>query len=248
MKSARTPAESVALPPVRFLWLQWLRRHPLAAFLVGLVLTFASAPLDEQFRDGDLVEALRLTVVLLAGLLALSDRRGTLIWGIALVTPAMVGKWVNHWLPDLVPDWTFLAPALLFCVFVVLRLLRFILRAPRVDSEVLCAGVAGYLMLGLLWSLLYILTARLVPDSFAFTVSPVGSQSMKGFTALYYSLITLTTVGYGDIVPLSGTARMLAMMEAMAGTFYVAVLISRLVAIYSSTQPPAEEPSDSPKP
>jgi hypothetical protein len=244
MKSTNTPTEPVALPPVRFPWLQWPRRHPVAAFLIGLVLAIATIPLDEQFRDGDLVEALRLTVVLLAGLFALSDRRRTLVWGIVLVMPAMVGKWVNHWLPDLVPDWSFLAPALLFCIFVVLRLLRFILRAPRVDSEVLCAGVAGYLMVGLLWSVAYILLARLAPDSFVFTVGPVGSQSMKGLTALYYSFITLTTVGYGDIVPMSGAARMLAMMEAMTGTFYVAVLISRLVAVYSSAQPPAEEPRD----
>jgi voltage-gated potassium channel len=244
MKSASTVTEPVALPPVRFPWLQWLRRHPVAAFLTGLVLAIASIPLDEQFHDGDLVEVLRLTVVLLAGLFALSDRHRILVWGIVLATPAMVGKWVNHWLPDLVPDWTFLVPALLFCMFVVLRLLRFILRAPRVDSEVLCAGVAGYLMLGLLWTMAYVLKARLAPDSFAFTVGPVGSQSMKGLTALYYSFITLTTVGYGDIVPMSGATRMLAMMEAITGTFYVAMLISRLVAVYSSAQPPAEDPRD----
>ena len=222
----------------------WYRRYPVTAFLVGLVLTIASFPFDEQFRDGDLVEAARLTVVLLAGLFALSDRRKTLVWGIVLVTPAVVGKWVNHFRPELVPDWLFLAPALLFCVFIVLHLLSFILHAPRVDSEVLCAGVAGYLMLGLLWSVAYVLTARLAPDSFAFTVGPAGSQSMKGFTALYYSFITLTTVGYGDVVPMKSAARMLAMMEAMTGTFYVALLISRLVAVYSSAQPPppAENP------
>ena len=80
------------------------------------------------------------------GLLALSERRKTLAWGILLVTPALVGKWVNHWRPDLVPFWLFLAPGLLFCIFVVGHLLRFILRAPRIDSEVLCAGVPLFLM------------------------------------------------------------------------------------------------------
>ena len=218
----------------------WFRRYPVAAFLVSLILAFASSPFEEAIRYGDLVEWLRLTVVVLFGLLALSDRRRTLMWGIVLATPALLGKWVNHWRPDLVPVWLFLAPALLFCIFVVLHLLRFILRAPRIDSEVLCAGVAGYLMVGLLWAAAYVFTAQLVPGSFVFSVGPAASDSMKGFTALYYSVITLTTVGYGDIVPVSGAARMLAMMEAMTGTLYMAVLVARLVSLYSSPNPPAE--------
>lgn len=216
---------------------RWFRRYPVAAFLIALVLSLISSPFEEQFRDGDLVEAVRLTVVILSGLLALSDRRQTLAWGIVLVIPALAGKWLNHWRPDLVPAWVFLAPGLLFCVFVILHLLRYVIRAPRVDSEVLCAGVAGYLMVGLLWALAYILTARLAPNSFVFSAGPAAGNSMQGFTAIYYSFITLTTVGYGDIVPVSGAARMLAMTEAMTGTLYMAVLVARLVSVYSSNKP-----------
>jgi len=215
----------------------WFRRYPVAAFLVSLILVFVSSPFEEAIHDGDLIEWLRLVVVVVLGLLALSDRRSTLVWGIVLVTPALVGKWVNHWRPDLVPAWLFLAPGLLFCLFFVLHLLRFILRARRIDSEVLCAGVAGYLMVGLLWAGAYVFTARLVPGSFVFSVGPDASHSMKGFTALYYSFITLTTVGYGDVVPVTGAARMLAMMEAMTGTLYMAVLIARLVSLYSVPAP-----------
>jgi len=136
--------------------------------------------------------------------------------------------------PDQVSLAAAVAPALLFILFVVANFLRFILRAPRVTSEVLCAGIATYLMLGLLWGLAYLLVNRLVPDSFVFTVGPVSKQSMVGFNGLYFSFITLSTVGYGDIVPVSPAARMLAMSEAMTGTIYLAVLISRLVALYSS--------------
>jgi hypothetical protein len=58
---------------------------------------------------------------------------------------------------------------------------------------------------------------------------------MKGFTAVYFSFITLSTVGYGDISPVSGVARMLTIVEATTGTIYLAVLISRLVSLYSSS-------------
>ncbi len=60
---------------------------------------------------------------------------------------------------------------------------------------------------------------------------------MEGFNAFYFSFITLSTVGYGDITPVSKVARMLAATEAMTGLLYVAVLIARLVALYSSPKP-----------
>jgi hypothetical protein len=70
---------------------------------------------------------------------------------------------------------------------------------------------------------------------------------MKGFTAVYFSFITLSTVGYGDIAPVSGVLRMLTMIEAITGTFYMAVLIARLVAVYSTSTFAAQE-QDPPSP
>src|SRR6516225_12041049 len=126
-----------------------------------------------------------------------------------------------------------------FLVFVVVYLVRFILRAPRVDTNVLCAGLSGYLLLGLLWTPVYVMLARLNPAAFNMAAGPGGSTTMDGFNAFYFSFMTLCTVGYGDITPLSKGARMLAVVEAITGLFYVAVLISRLVAVYSAAQPPS---------
>jgi hypothetical protein len=122
-------------------------------------------------------------------------------------------------------------------LFVVVQLIRFILRSPTVDANVLCAGLSGYLLLGVLWTPLYMAVADWNPA--AFTMPAGGTMDM--FTSLYFSFITLSTVGYGDIAPVTKAARMLAAMEAVVGLFYVAVLISRLVAIYS-TPPPAQTP------
>ena len=211
-------------------------RFSMAQFLIALVLLFATEPFVEQFGYGKAIEAVLLTLVLLSAVPAIGGGGRTLIWAIVLVIPAIVGKWANYVSSGRIAPEAGLVPSLVFVLFVVFHLLRFILRAPRVNSEVLCAGISTYLMLGLIWTFAYILVARMVPNSFAFTSGQASGQSMVGFNALYFSLITLTTVGYGGIVPASPVARMLAMTEAMTGTIYVAVLISRLVALHSSAR------------
>jgi hypothetical protein len=214
-----------------------ISRHAGAYFLVALLLIFVTAPFIEDVRGGELIEAVLMTAVLLSAVLAIGGRRRTLVWAVVLVIPALVGKWVNHWRPDLMPSEVFLGAGLLFVLFVVLNLLRFILRAPRIDSEILCLGVSNYLMLGWLWAFAYMLVDRMVPGSFAFTVGPSSVRSLEGFRGFYFSYSTITTVAYGDIIPLTSAVRMLAMAEAMAGMLYVALLIARLVSLYYSRVP-----------
>src|SRR5262249_6284462 len=151
--------------------------------------------------------------------------------------PAITARWVNQLRPALVHPAVFLVCALVLLAFVIGHLLYFILRAPVVNVEVLCASISAYLMLGLMWTVAYWLVDQLTPGgAFSFNTNR-GAQSMTGFTGFYFSFITLSTVGYGDITPVSRAARWLAAMEAMTGLLYVAVLIARLVSIYSSAKP-----------
>jgi hypothetical protein len=200
-----------------------------------LILNIVVSPFVDQFPGGFLVEGALLTLVFLSALLAVGGRLRTLVGGL-LVALALVGEWLNYWRPDLPVSAVAHGSGVLFLAFIVVEFLRFIVRAPRVDFGVLSAGIATYLMLGLLWSLAYILVDGLVPNSFVFTVGPVSSHSMNHFNALYFSFTTLSTVGFGDIVPVSGLARMLAMAEAVFGMFYVTLLIARLVALYSANR------------
>jgi hypothetical protein len=211
-----------------------LRRYSAAEFLVALILFFIAAPFVELFRNGLLLESAMMTLVLVSGVLAVGKSRRTLVLAIIFVTPALVARWSYHLRPDVVPVEFFLITGLLFIIFLILRFLAFILRAPRVNSEVLCAGLATYLMLGLLWSFAYRLVSEIDPHAFAITVNAIPNEPILGFKAIYFSLITLSTVGYGDIVPVSNIARMLAAMEAITGTLFIAVLIARLVALYSA--------------
>jgi hypothetical protein len=208
------------------------RRFSAVELLIALALLFFFFPFVEEVKGGDLIVSLLLSLVLLSAVLAVADRKGVLLTALVLAIPAIAGRWINHFRPDLVHPAVFLTAALVLVAFVVVNLLRFVWRAPSVNIEVLCASISAYLMLGLMWTMAYWLVDQLTPGAFAFNTN-AGKQSMNGFNAFYFSFITLSTVGYGDITPASRIARWLAAMEAMTGLLYVAVLIARLVALYS---------------
>ena len=218
-------------------------RFSTVQLLIALGLFFIWAPFVEEIKGGDLIVSGLFSLVLVAGVLAVADSKRVLVIAIVLATPAIAGRWMNHFRPDLVPPHVFLTAGLILIAFVVANLLRFVLRAPSVNAEVLCASISAYLMLGLMWTLAYWLVDQLTPGgAFSFNTN-AGTRSMNGFTGFYFSFITLSTVGYGDITPVSRIARWLAAMEAMTGLLYVAVLIARLVGLYSShTSSPLETP------
>jgi len=209
-------------------------RFSTVELLIALALLFFFFPFVEEVKGGDVIVSILLSLVLLSAVLAVADRKGVFFIALVLAIPAIVGRWINHFRPDLVPPPVFLVAGLALIAFVVANLLRFVLRAPSVNTEVLCASISAYLMLGLMWTMAYWLVDQLTPGgAFSFNTN-AGTRSMNGFTGFYFSFITLSTVGYGDITPVSRIARWLAAMEAMTGLLYVAVLIARLVSLYSS--------------
>jgi len=211
-----------------------LRRFSMGQLLIALALLFFFVPFVEEIKGGDLIVSGLLSLVLLAGVLAVASRGRTLTVALLLAIPAVAGRWINHFQPHLVPPAIFLVAGIGLVAFVVVNLLRFVLRAPSVDVEVLCASISAYLMLGLIWTMAYWLVEQLTPGgAFSFNTN-AGTRSMNGFTGFYFSFITLSTVGYGDITPVSRIARWLAAMEAMTGLLYVTVLIARLVSLYST--------------
>jgi hypothetical protein len=201
--------------------------------LIALIVLFAVTPFVEELPNGDLVESGLVTLVMVASFLAVARSPRVLMAAAMLIVPAIAGKWLNHFFPNHVPVHYFLGFGIAFFGFTIYRILRFILKTTYVDAEVLSAGIVVYLMLGLLWSQAYILTAQVTPDTFRFPLAEGSAGRLGGFNAFYFSFSTLTTVGFGDITPMSKIARTLAVMEAVTGTLYLAILISRLFGRYS---------------
>lgn len=205
-------------------------------FLVALVLLLLATPFVMELSYGKFLEATLLSVVLLTAVPAVGGRRRSLITAILLVIPALLSTWLHRVQPELVPRSVAIVPAICFAVFVVLHLLVFIMRAERVNSEVLCAAVATYLMMGLVWALAYELIWVVAPDSFIVNPTDTGKRSINGFEALYFSFGTLAPISDNDIVPRSNLARLLVMIEAIVGMLFMGMLIARLVGIYSSEE------------
>ena len=205
------------------------------SFLFGTVLIIVSYPFMDMLMYGGLIESTLFTIVMLSAVFDISNRRRKFVWAIVLSAPGVVGKWLNHWNPDLVSPTIYYCACLFFLIYMIWDLLQFIFESPQVDSEVMSAGVADYLILGLLWAFAYSLINQLVPNSF---IMNSGQTTFNGFASMYFSFVTLATMGYGDIVPVSIPARLLSMVEGITGIFYTTILLARLVAIYHSNISP----------
>jgi hypothetical protein len=201
-------------------------------FLAALVVCLVATPFVQGLEDGQLYQAVLFTLVMCTGLIASGSCRRL---AFALVSFALAAIWLNQVWPQKCPALTFILPAIAFLGVVIASLLGFVLRAKRVDANVLCAGISVYLILGLVWGLAYTFAAQLNPNAFSFNTRSGAAATMSGFTAIYFSFTTLMTVGYGDITPVADVARMLAILESMTGTLFVGVMIARLVSLYSAS-------------
>ncbi|MGH7837065.1 MAG: potassium channel family protein [Candidatus Binataceae bacterium] len=127
--------------------------------------------------------------------------------------------------------------SILFIGFLVVLILRQVLRAGPITSRRLEGSVAVYLLLGLLWAVSYQMVELLRPGSFRMPAQGGGADlPLLG----YFSFATLTTLGLGDILPLSPLARSLVVLEALVGQLFPVILIARLVAMqieYQRTRP-----------
>lgn len=108
--------------------------------------------------------------------------------------------------------------------------LRFAMSARRVDGEHLYAALSAYLLSGICFGLLYWVLEQISSD--AFVVNGEFSQA----SAIYFSFVTLATLGYGDIAPRAEVARGLAIVEGVGGQLFLAVLVARLVSLYSKSE------------
>jgi hypothetical protein len=222
-----------------------LARLPNAWLLGSLLALVVLFPFLEHDRLGRAaIAAFDLVILVLALRAARSTGPETRI-GYVLAVPAMVlhvtaAYWGGHGLIVT----SFVAQAL-FHAFVVVCLLRYILRDEVMTLDELFAAAALYVLMAFVFAYLYAAIERLVPG--AFLVNPAANPDglVTWWELLYFSFTALTSVGFGDITPVDDHARSLVMIQQTIGVLYLALVISRLVSLHSrrrDSAPPTTGP------
>jgi amino acid transporter len=170
-----------------------------------------------------------------AALWAVAAGRRLRIVAALLAAPAIAANMITLAVPQSPAQTPAILFGLLFLVFVTVMILRGVLMSAAVTTDTLYGAVTGYLLLGLTWGWAYGLLDQFLPGSFR-SLTKEGRLVGPEFT--FFSFITLTSVGYGDIIPVNAHARSLAVLEAITGQMYLAVFIARLVGLHGRREKP----------
>jgi hypothetical protein len=216
---------------MRTVFLHRLATLPNAWLLLSLVALVVIYPFLEPFRGGHAAIAAFDLVILVLALRAARATGPEARIGYVLVWPAMILHITAAFAPSYGLLLANLATQALFHAFVVVCLLRYVLRDEVMTLDELFAAAGLYVLMAFVFAYLYALVERFAPGSFF--INPANNPD--GVTAwwdlLYFSFTCLTSVGFGEITPVSDHARSLVMIEQMLGVLYLALVISRLVAM-----------------
>jgi hypothetical protein len=211
---------------------------PFQYLLLSLVVFMVLQPYMLHSRMGSLLFAASEGALLVTGGLAASlvtrwRRRLTLLL-VAITTLCRAGNFIRPTEElDLVAQVVFLA----LLVWVTWSLIRTLLEHQTVERNTLYGAACAYLLIGLSFTALYIVLEHVHPPALVADLARRGRTDLAWADVVFFSFMTLTTVGYGDITPVSPEARLVALFEAVAGVFFLAFLVARLVALYRADEP-----------
>lgn len=174
------------------------------------------------------------TLMLLSALYAAIGSRPLFRGMVVLLVPTLAVNWIAYSKPDSVLEGIALLAAILFFSITLVAVFRHIVTSRRVTADVIFGSIAVYLLFGIVLALAYAVVNTLDPGNAISSVTPTTPRRGEFSDFLYFSFITLTSVGYGDVTPVGSAARSLAMFEGIFGQLYVAILIARLVSIHIS--------------
>jgi len=221
------------------------RRH--TALLVAIVAAFLVRPLIGDSGAGPPIFSLAMLALLLLALyninvddlvgdrdtlLTQRRRRNIIAWTLGI--PAIAERFAASFAPS---HALYIAGSVLWLLlfaYITWNELRAVLRQKEITREVISMSISVYLLFGLTFGLFYIVLHDLQPSAFGFGTAGPASEQQTIPVLIYFSLTTLSTIGFGDITPITLQARYAAVAEGITGQFYLAILVARLVGMQMS--------------
>jgi hypothetical protein len=208
----------------------WLRAHRYKVLLCGLLLVMvvrAFAGAEQQFGEGVAAIGLALPLFVLFAAAETRHRLGIAIL-LALGAATSGAGVVTGTLS--VRQSAAIELSLLFLAFTTFVVFAGVFRSPRVTGDVLAGAIAGYMLLGLTWAGVHALVQVHRPGSYALALHPGGSATYADL--VYFSFVTLMSIGYGDVVAVSGPSRVLVICEGITGVAFNTIVLALLVSKY----------------
>ena len=197
----------------------------LAISLLALILV---TPLVQGFVGIQILWNIFLTGILLSGVHTVSEKKGK-VYIASLLALLMLGfLWSEYFMES--KGYVVIVGSLcgvLFFAYMIVNILSFIYRQDKVTRDLISAAVVVYLLMAIMWTFIYRVVEIVHPGSF--TVSATDIHERMRF--IYFSLVTITTLGYGDIVPKTSLASSLATLEAVVGQLYLVTTVAWLVGV-----------------
>jgi voltage-gated potassium channel Kch len=206
--------------------------------MIALFLLLLLSPVFEGRAFATLVLSALFTLILISSAMGVMNQRRFLVPMACLGVPWVVMSWLEALVGLNVPaDVCRLSLQAAFALLLVILWGLNIFRSTRVTTNTLCRAVSAYILIGVTWAGLYGIVSHVNHGAFG----PGSGSALTWNEGIYFSFVTLTTLGYGDITPVSSLARSLAMVEAVIGPMYLAILVARLVALYKGESQEAKQ-------
>ena len=202
----------------------------LLCLILGLLVL---VPIIHRFVAARIFLDLFLTAIVISMVYTISRKKGHVIFGVVLATMMLASLWLQYFYPNKAIAAVGMVVGVFFIAVVIANILRFMFNSEEINIEIIYAAILLYLLAALLWAFVYSFLELVDPASFNIDLS-----RPQGYLLVfqYFSFVTITTLGYGDITPVTEVAKAITVLEAVVGQLYLVVAVAWLVGMHVSSK------------
>jgi len=201
------------------------------SLLIFIIIMLVVGPLFEEFVQLSILMDILWSAIFVSAIYAVSQKKRHIVIAVLLALPMLGSIWTKYFVQNkaLLVVGSLCGAA--FFLFAIIQMLIFIYGQKKVTRDLIVGAAVVYLFMALMWTFIFVVVETLHPGSFNL---PEGQNIEATRQFVYYSFVTLTTLGYGDITPITTMARSLCILEAVIGQLYLVVQVAWLVGVHVS--------------